>query len=484
MPSDLKICLRIIFFMATIFSSTSAFSIKKSPKVVVVGAGISGITTAYRLHSQGIDVNLYEARGRVGGRILTIKINNHSAELGGQNISDGGEAIHLNRLIDELQLQRTSSRIYFNHAYFNGKALIPIQEMLRKRHMDPQALEDELDTLALTRHNMQEILEEIVGSQDPLYQVLAARLSAYEGGAIEKLSPLYTKTLFHMLLGGICSAHQENTHVDLITVAGGNARLPQKMGQELGPRLHLNMPLTKVAKDKEDLFQLTFQNGEKVQADLLVLAMPCSVYAQIHFEDGIIPSQKLEAIRNISYGTNAKILVPFPSLPVETTGLIHGEMLCFLNTMQHILTVYYTGNTSLFSSTTIANSYQQATPMIEKGFGKDHLPLSAPTYAEDQNDLSYDGPVGYSWPNDPYARGTYSYIASGQENLLTSTTEQNGETFKTLFAPIHQKLYFVGEHASILSEVPGTMEAACESGERVARAIIQERNLCSLKTGS
>lgn len=34
------------------------------------------------------------------------------------------------------------------------------------------------------------------------------------------------------------------------------------------------------------------------------------------------------------------------------------------------------------------------------------------------------------------------------------------------------QIYFAGEHSSILSEVPGTMEAACESGERVARAIL------------
>jgi len=34
---------------------------------------------------------------------------------------------------------------------------------------------------------------------------------------------------------------------------------------------------------------------------------------------------------------------------------------------------------------------------------------------------TYSGAVGYSWPNDPYAKGSYSYIASGQEDLLTET---------------------------------------------------------------
>jgi monoamine oxidase len=35
------------------------------------------------------------------------------------------------------------------------------------------------------------------------------------------------------------------------------------------------------------------------------------------------------------------------------------------------------------------------------------------------------------------------------------------------------KLYFVGEYALIFTEVPVTMEAACESGDRVARMILK-----------
>lgn len=47
------------------------------------------------------------------------------------------------------------------------------------------------------------------------------------------------------------------------------------------------------------------------------------------------------------------------------------------------------------------------------------------------------------------------------------------EIVKPLFAPIDDRIYFAGEHASILFDVPGTMEAACESGERAARLILK-----------
>jgi monoamine oxidase len=244
------------------------------------------------------------------------------------------------------------------------------------------------------------------------------------------------------------------------------------MGEALGPRLHLNRPLTKVAKDKEGAFHLTFENGTEVHADIVVLAIPCSVYEHIAFEDAI-PAQKLEAIQKVEYGQNAKIITPLATLPTKTTGVVGDEVVSFFDDAQQLLTIYYTGKTSLFSPKTIADSYAQARPMIEMGFGSHCLPTMLPTHAEDRLNFSYDGPVGYSWPSDPYAKGTYSYIASGQEELLTATEQQNGETFKTLFAPT-QGLYFVGEHASILSDIPGTMEAACESGERIARAILQK----------
>lgn len=54
---------------------------------------------------------------------------------------------------------------------------------------------------------------------------------------------------------------------------------------------------------------------------------------------------------------------------------------------------------------------------------------------------------------------------------MTELIGERGVTHRKLFAPIDQTLYFAGEHATILLDVPGTMEAACESGERVAQAI-------------
>ena len=468
--------LKICVLMTSMISSTSAFSIKNSPKVVVIGGGLAGLTTAYRLQKKGMNVDLYEAKKRVGGRVFTSTINGRTAELGGQNISDGGEAIHLNQLIDEFGLNRTSSRVNLSYSYFDGIDFISYDQILKNKNVDPENLKNHLDMLASSSFNMKEILEKFVSPLDPLYKILEVRISAYEGGNIDQLSPLYTDTLFHMLLGGICSVHQcdkdKNPYVDLLTIEGGNYLLPKKMGEALGENLHLNMPLTKVSKSINGSFEITFKNGIKTQADILVLAIPCSVYDQIIFEEEIIAESKLEAIANIKYGTNAKILVPFTSEIIKGEPLIGNEIITWFDQGQNILTLYFTGDSSLFTADTIASSYFKVHPMIERGL--ENCPLfTTPLFVKDEVNLFFDGPIGYSWPNDPYAKGTYSYIAAGQEDILTATEEKNGEIFKALFSPLDNHLYFAGEHASILFDVPGTMEAACESGERIARTILK-----------
>ncbi len=53
-----------------------------SPDVAVVGAGISGLTAAYELHTRGARVVVLEARTRAGGVILTERVDDFTVEGG------------------------------------------------------------------------------------------------------------------------------------------------------------------------------------------------------------------------------------------------------------------------------------------------------------------------------------------------------------------------------------------------------------------
>src|SRR5262245_656504 len=64
--------------------------------VIVVGAGLAGLTAAARLTEEGFKVTVVDARSRVGGRVLTLHdafAENQHAEAGGDFIDEGQSEI-------------------------------------------------------------------------------------------------------------------------------------------------------------------------------------------------------------------------------------------------------------------------------------------------------------------------------------------------------------------------------------------------------
>ncbi|KAK6636771.1 Lysine-specific histone demethylase 1A [Polyplax serrata] len=95
--SDAPLVMRIHAFLERqgyinfgIFKRLKTPPSKKLGKVIVIGAGIAGLTAAQQLQQFGMEVIVLEARDRVGGRIATFRKNNYIADLGAMVVTGLG----------------------------------------------------------------------------------------------------------------------------------------------------------------------------------------------------------------------------------------------------------------------------------------------------------------------------------------------------------------------------------------------------------
>merc|ERR1719187_866768 len=83
----------------------------KTGKVIIIGAGIAGLTAAQQLKSFGMEVVVLEARDRVGGRIATFRKGSYIADLGAMVVTGlGGNPITVLSKQVNMELSKISQK--------------------------------------------------------------------------------------------------------------------------------------------------------------------------------------------------------------------------------------------------------------------------------------------------------------------------------------------------------------------------------------
>jgi monoamine oxidase len=111
---------------ASAFPRLSATAGASHPRVVVVGGGIAGLNAAWQLKKAGVEATVFEARRRVGGRMLSVEGavgDGLITDLGGSFIDSDHEDMHglaeelgveiFNRLEDASQSPFPGTAFYF-----------------------------------------------------------------------------------------------------------------------------------------------------------------------------------------------------------------------------------------------------------------------------------------------------------------------------------------------------------------------------------
>ncbi len=448
--------LKVYFLLCMVFS----FGLAAEKKITVIGAGLAGLTSAYRLEQLiGGTVDIYEARDRPGGRIYTVFIGDDYEELGGKSLTDGGESLNIKALISEMGLEidvYQANPFVREYVYKNKKGFY--YDAFQNAPMPDEKAFLLLKDEAQMADNFENVLDYFLKDHDLLRHLAELRTRNFEGNDSKDLATSYLESFWHAYKMNYDAVHCDK--VDVYTfeqIRDGNSRLINALAEAINGTIHYGYALQKISKDGQKII-LYFANGSILITDYLILAIPCSTLRDVEIEEGILPYDQKYAIQSLQYGSNSKILVPI--IFGENSGSQFGlceEELTFFNKNKTIMTLYCGGKAGCFASDSkeLNNQINQAMPALKMLY---------------PNTIFLDhSPIGISWINEKFSKGSYSSWGVDQFDLFNEKKLYLGEVVRKVFRPIDDKIFFAGEHTA--TEYPATMEGAVESGERTARMV-------------
>jgi monoamine oxidase len=454
-----------------------------SPQIAIVGAGLAGLTCAYQLKQAGLNAQIYEASGRIGGRCWTIHdFDPLVAEHGGELIDQGhkqvrqlaqGLGLDLDNLL-QAQPNGTEDFYWVNGGPYSYAQLVDdLNGIYQKMHKDVSAASYptlwnsytqrgwELDHMSII-----DWLDETVpngGSKSKLGRVLDIAYNIEYGAECSQQSSLNLLYLLGYSGQGqfrVFGPSNEKYHV-----RGGNDQIAQRLGLALAGQITPYTALTAIEKNTSGSFTLTFSTdtGTKtVVADHVVLALPFSLLRTVNYQEAGFESLKVTAIEELPMGTNSKLHVEFNDrfwYGAGNNGNTYADT-GYQNTWEVSraqgdpkkkgLLVDYTGGDigASFGSGTPSSRAQQFMSQLQ--------PLFPGTTISDH----WTGRATIDfWTAYPWTKGSYSYWKVGQYTKFSGMEKER-----------QGNCHFAGEHTS--QDFQGYLNGAVETGERAADEIL------------
>ncbi|HLG32772.1 MAG TPA: protoporphyrinogen oxidase [Ignavibacteriaceae bacterium] len=286
-------------------------------KLVVIGAGISGLTSAYLLHRNGYDVTVLEEKDKVGGSIETVLEEGFLFDRGPNSALETTPII--SQLVKDLKLE--DELVYANKE--GNKRYILRNGELHALPMSPPAFIK--SKLFSGKAKLRLLTEPFIGrSTDGYYQSIAEFVTRRLGsefldyainpfvagvyaGRPEELSvksafpKLYAleEDYGGLILGAIRSmrkrkkrAEQSKQSANMLSFKSGMKVLPEAIAQHLGKRVKLSTKVVSVRKTSEGKYGVTYDDGDQkitLLTDVVLSTIPAYKAAELfgHFDENL-----------------------------------------------------------------------------------------------------------------------------------------------------------------------------------------------------
>ena len=251
--------------------------------VVVIGSGISGLSTAYRLKKLGYDVVVYEKDDELGGNIKTLSEDGYTFELGPQTVLADEEVMEFFKEVGIEPIRANPSSK--NRFIYKKGSLVPLplspvsflfspllsfsaKLKVLKEPWAPKPIKNEESVADFVRRRL---------GEEFLDYVVAPFISGVYAGDPESLSVKYaTRRVYQLeqefgsLLKGALKKKSLGPKGSLISFEGGLKSLIEKLAQNL--EVKKESVVLRIRR-KEGKFNLETRGG-KVETRTLVVSSP------------------------------------------------------------------------------------------------------------------------------------------------------------------------------------------------------------------
>lgn len=452
--------------------------VDKRSRIAIVGAGLAGLTALDRLVAAGFDATIYEARGRIGGRVLT---SNDRPEAG-LYVEDGAHLVNTNHadilalakrfdigLIDRGAMVTREVFVVDGKAVTEAELIDEFRPLAGRIAEDAAAVDKDFDTFGarLDRMSVRQYLDATGTAATSRARALVEATIRTEFGSepheVSALELFFNLPAIDSERVALISGSDER-----YSLTGGSSTIPRALAEPHKDRIRTGHALLAVRR-KGKAVELRFANGTVVVADRVIVTVPAQVLRSIDFGD-TLPAPWLALTRELSCGRNEKINAGYADRPWESVTGAGGAAWAARTG----------GDPGLFSEFWGASAGQDAVPagVLTWFFGgnqtsslTDLSPEAMVRVCEREIAPAVPGLAARSvrrtaWAMDPFAQGAYSRFLPGQLTRFAShfwIEEENGKVTPPLPAG---PILFAGEHLS--DAHTGYMNGAAQTGRLAA----------------
>jgi monoamine oxidase len=467
---------------ATVGARPARAAVSTDQRVVVVGAGLAGLTCAYRLRQAGVTATVLEAADRIGGRVWTRR----GAFAPGIVVERGGELIDTGHLeirqlcqelhldldnLDRAEAAGTDALYHFDGApYTVAEAEDDFNGVYQKLHRDVSEASypttyttstprgRELDAMSVI-----DWIEESVpgGMASRLGQLLDVTYNIEYGAECTDQSAL--NLLYLLGYSGQGQLRLLGRSNEKYHVRGGNDRIIDALAAILAPgQIQLGNRLVAISALPDGSYALGVTSGgstRTVVADRVVLALPFTIMrTSVDWSRAGFTPIKARAIRELGMGTNSKLHVGFTRRVWEDIGC-NGDTYSdrgYQNTWDVSRAQPRPGGVLVdYTGGRIGDSFRSGTPTQRARQFLDQLEPVIPGAK-----AAWDGRATVDhWPSYQWTLGSYSYYRVGQYQAFGGAeSEPEGA------------VHFCGEHTT--QDFQGYLNGAVFTGMRAAAEVL------------